>query len=128
MIDTLLKNPWLRSFIPLLLLGVSGVSTSSLVVEISVGNEIMWKDVPFKFSFYLLTISSVLLCSYQVAISRHDNKILKGITPKQYEANLRNEVAEETAKRARKLIKDGKIDQLEKETETFKKLFGEGVK
>lgn len=38
---------------------------------------------------------------------------------------MRNKLAEDTAKRARKLIKDGNIKRLEEETETFKKLFGE---
>ncbi len=123
-----LRNPWVRAFLPLLLMAASSVFASSLVVEIAIGSKLDWIQVGSKPSFYLLIICTVLLCFYQVSLSRHDGLLIKGLTPKQYEASLRNKVAEESAKRARKLIKEGKVEQLEKETETFKKLFGEGVK
>jgi len=126
--DVLLKNPWVRALLPLILMGASSVFASSLVVEIANGNNIEWNLVLSKVSFYLLIICSALLCAYQVIISRHDQALIKGITPKQFEAALRNEVAEESAKRARKLIQEGNVEKLEKETEAFKKLFGEGVK
>lgn len=123
-----LRNPWVRAFLPLLLMAASSVFASSLVVEIASENKLDWIQVGTKSSFYLLIISTVLLCSYQVSLSRHDGQLIKGLTPKQFEASLRNKVAEESAKRAKKLIKEGNVDQLEKETEAFKKLFGEGVK
>ena len=50
---------------------------------------------------------------------------MKGFTAKQYEAAIRNKVAEDVAERSKKLIRDGEIEQLEKETEIFKKLYGE---
>jgi len=34
-------------------------------------------------------------------------------------------VAEDVAARSKQLIRDGEIDQLERETEIFKKLYGE---
>jgi hypothetical protein len=126
--EILLKNPWVRSLLPLLLMGASSVFASSLVVEIASENQIAWNEIPQKISFYILVICTGALCLYQVSIARHDNSLIKGLTPKQYEASLRNQVAEESAKRARKLIKEGNIDKLEKETAAFKKLFGEGVK
>ncbi|MFD2437725.1 hypothetical protein [Modicisalibacter luteus] len=112
---------------PLLLMAGSSVFASSLVVEIASGSDIEWNLVSEKPSFYLLLICTILLCFYQVALSRHDRLLIRGLTPKQYEASLRNRVAEESAKRARKLIKEGNVEQLEKETESFKKLFGEGA-
>jgi hypothetical protein len=120
-----LRNPWTRSLLPLLLMGVASFAVSALVVEISSGNEIMWVNVPEKVSFYIFLLSTVCLCGYQVQISKHDREFIKGITPKQYEAKIRNQVAEGVAKRSKKLISEGNIDQLEKETETFKKLYGE---
>ncbi len=59
---------------------------------------------------------------------KRDSELLKGFTPKQYEACIRNQLAEDVSKRSRKLIKEGKIDQLVAETEAFKKLFGEEQK
>ncbi|WP_148260831.1 hypothetical protein [Ectopseudomonas mendocina] len=124
--EIFLKNPWIRALLPLLLMGASSVFASSLVVEIASGNQIAWNEIPQKASFYILLICTGALCFYQVSINRHDINLIKGLTPKQYEAALRNQVAEESAKRARKLIKEGNVDKLEKETAIFKKLFGEG--
>ncbi|WP_299977531.1 hypothetical protein [Desulfobacula sp.] len=122
-----LRNPWFRAFFPLLLLGVASVSASSLVVEISVSNGIVWSLIPQKVSFYILLISTIFLALYQIKISMHDRDMIKGFTPKQYEAAIRNKVAEGVAKRSLKLIQNGEIDQLEQETETFKKLYGEVI-
>lgn len=121
-----LRNPWVRAFLPLVLMGVASVTASSLVVEISLDEGIMWSLMPQKVSFYILLISTVVLAVYQILISKHDREIFRGYTPKQYEASIRNKVAEGVAKRSLKLIQDGDIEQLEKETETFKKLYGEG--
>lgn len=107
-------------------MAVSSVVASSLVVEISDGNTINWSDLLTIKSFYMLVVATVILCLYQVVLFKHDSKLIKGITPKQFEASLRNEVAEATAKRAKKHIKDGRIDLLEEETLKFQKLFGEG--
>lgn len=120
-----LRNPWFRAFFPLFLMGVASVSASSLVVEISEANGILWSLIPQKVSFYILLISTIFLAFYQIKVSNYDRDMIKGFTPKQYEAAIRNKVAEGVAKRSLKLIQDGKIDQLEKETETFKKLYGE---
>lgn len=120
----LLRNPWFRAFFPLLLMAVASVSANSLVVEISVSNGIVWSLIPQKLSFYILLVLTIFLAVYQIKISKHDRNMIKGFTPKQYEAAIRNKVAEGIAKRSLKLIQDGKIDQLEKETETFKKLYG----
>jgi len=123
-----LKNPWVRSFVPLLLMSASSVFASSLVVELADGNSIQWSEIPKKVSFYILLISTVLLCVYQVAMARHDQNLVKGLTNKQYDAAHRSKILDEHAKRSKKLIKEGKITQLEEETEVFKKLFGEEVK
>jgi hypothetical protein len=123
--DVFLKNPWLRALLPLVLMGIVGVTSSSLVVEIATGNDIQWSLVPKKVSFYILLMSTIASAFYQIKIQRYDRELAKGFTPKQYEAAIRNRVAEEVAKRSMKLIRDGHIDQLEKETETFKKLYGE---
>lgn len=120
-----LRNPWVRTFFSLLLMGVASVAASSLVVEISINNEIVWSLIPQKVSFYILLISTIALAIYQILISKHDREIFRGFTPKQYEATIRNKIAEGVAKRSLRLIEDGNIEQLEKETETFKKLFGE---
>lgn len=123
--DIFLKNPWIRALIPLVLMGVVGVTASSLVVEIATGNDIKWSQAPEKVSFYVLFMSTIASAFYQIKIQRYDRELAKGFTPKQYEAAIRNRVAEVVAKRSMKLIRDGHIDQLEKETETFKKLYGE---
>lgn len=123
--DLFLKNPWLRALIPLALMGIVGVTASSLVVEIATGNDIYWSLAPQKVSFYILLMSTIASAFYQINIQRYDRKLAQGFTPKQYEAAVRNRVAEEVAKRSTKLIRDGHIDQLEKETEIFKKLYGE---
>ncbi len=120
-----LRNPWVRAFLPLILMGVASVTASSLVVEISSDNGLMWSLIPQKVSFYVLLIATIGLATYQILISKHDREIFRGFTPKQYEASIRNKVAEGVAKRSLKLIQDGNIDQLEKETETFKKLYGD---
>jgi len=106
-------------------MGITAVSGSVLASEISIDGVISWSSIPQKLSFYILLISTVALCIYQVTLSSNDRKFLKGITPKQYEAAIRNKVAEDVAKRSKKLIRDGAIDKLEKETEIFKKLYGE---
>lgn len=106
-------------------MAIAAVSGSVLATEISVGEEITWSSIPQKFSFYILFTSTVLLCVHQVAIASNDRKLIKGITAKQYEAAIRNKVAEDVANRSKKLIRDGEIEKLEKETEIFKKLYGE---
>ena len=123
--DVFLRNPWVRAFFPLLLMGVASVAASSLVVEIAFDNKIAWGLIPQKASFYILLISTAILAIYQILISKHDREAAKGFTAKQYEARIRNKVAEGVAKRSLKLIQDGNIEQLERETEAFKRLYGE---
>lgn len=125
MINLFLINPWFRSFTPLLLMGIAAVSGNVLAAEISSAGDIVWSSIPHKLSFYILLTSTVLLCIHQVAVASNDRKLIKGITPKQYEAAIRNKVAEDVANRSKKLIRDGEIAKLEKETEIFKKLYGE---
>ncbi|MNH44515.1 hypothetical protein D3C79_1066970 [compost metagenome] len=81
--------------------------------------------MPQKNSFYIVIICVCFACIYQVKITKKDNELLKGFTPKQYEARIRNSVAEEVSKRSKTLIKEGKIELLVAETEAFKKLYGE---
>lgn len=121
-----LKNLWVRSFVPLILMAITSVVASALVVEIADGSSIHWSKLPEKHSFYFLMVTIVMMCLYQVLIFQSDSKFIKGLTAKQFEASLRNEVAEEAAKRAKKHIKEGRIDLLEQETLKFKQLFGEG--
>ena len=125
MIDLFLINPWFRVFIPLLLMGASNVSGNILATEIYSTERIEWELIPYKFSFYILLVSIIFLFIHQVFVASNDKKLAKGITPKQYEAAIRNKVAEDVAKRSKKLIRNGDIEKLEKETEMFKKLYGE---
>lgn len=122
-----LKNPWARAFIPLILMGIVGVSSNSLVTEITNGNTVQWRYIFEKSSFYILLAANVLAALYQITVSRYDKELAKGFTPKQYEATIRNRVAEDVARRSQKLIRDGNIDQLERETEAFKRMYGEGT-
>ena len=85
----------------------------------------MWAEIPQKVSFYILLITTSLLCIHQIKISKYDQNLMKGFTAKQYEAAVRNKVAEDVANLSKRLIRDGQIERLEKETEIFKKLYGE---
>ncbi|HDZ9134422.1 TPA: hypothetical protein ACGFXY_003627 [Vibrio cholerae] len=126
--DIIYRNPWLRALIPLLCASIVGVASSALIVEVASGQDIDWSAMPKKASFYIVLLCIFVACAYQVKLTKRDNELLKGFTPKQYEACIRNQVAEDVAKRSRKLINEGKIDQLVAETEAFKKLFGEEQK
>ena len=129
MLETVfLRNAWVRALLPLALMVLVGVSSSALVAETTAGNSVRWRLMPRTFSFYVILGAVLASTIYQVAIARYDKELARGFTPKQYEARIRNRVAEDVAKRSRKLIRDGKIEQLEKETESFKKLYGEGVR
>jgi len=121
----LLKSPWARAFIPVILMGVVGISSNSLVAEITSGSIVRWRLTFQNGSFYILVIATALAALYQIAVGRYDNEIARGFTPRQYEAAIRNRVAEEVAERSKKLIRDGNIEQLERETETFKRIYGE---
>lgn len=123
--DILYRDPWLRAFIPLICASIAGVASSSLVVEVAIGQEIDWLSMPTKGSFYILLTCVIITCCYQVLLTTRDNELAKGFTAKQYEACIRNKLAEDVSRRSRKLIKEGKIDQLVAETEAFKKLYGE---
>ena len=109
-------------------MGVASLAISLLAGEISSGTSIDWLSIPKKLTFYVFFVSTIILCLFEVALVKHDKNLLKGITPKQYEAAIRNRVAEDIAKRSRKLIRSGEIDKLERETETFNRLYGEGEK
>lgn len=111
--------------IPLALMAVAGVTGSSLVAEITTGNTIDWRKMTDTLSFYLLISATALAAIYQIAIERRDRVLVRGFTAKQYEATIRNRVAEDVARRSQKLIREGNIEQLERETETFKRLYGE---
>ena len=121
----LLENAWCRALIPLLLMGVVGVTASSLVAEITINANVIWQQMFQKISFYALLAAIFLSAIYQIALSRHDRDVAKGFTPRQYEAAIRNRVAEDVATRCKKLIKGGNIEQLERETEAFKRMYGE---
>jgi hypothetical protein len=125
-VEFLLGNPWPRALVPLALLALAGVAGNSLVTEVTKGNAIEWGLMPQKASFYILLVATVLTALYQIAIERRDKELARGFTAKQYEARIRNRVAEEIAKRSQKLIREGNIVQLEQETATFKRLYGEG--
>ncbi|MEZ8069422.1 hypothetical protein [Vibrio sp. FF145] len=126
--DVFYRNPWLRALIPLLCATVVGVASSALIVEVASGQDVDWMSMPKKSSFYVVLVCILIACVYQVKLTKRDNELLKGFTPKQYEACIRNQIAEDVSKRSRKLINEGKIDQLVSETEAFKKLFGEEQK
>lgn len=123
----LYRNPWVRALIPLVLIAITGVTSSSLVVEIASGTTINWLEMPKKLSFHILIISILSTCIYQVLVIKNDNKILKELTPQQFEAILRNEVIHDAANEVRRLIKKGNVQELKKTTESFKELFGERV-
>ena len=106
-------------------MGIAGLAGNLLASDISAGPEIAWSSIPSKVPFYIFVVTTILLCAYQVEISKHDRALIKGFTAKQYEATIRNKVAEDVAKRSKKLIRDGEIDKLEKETEIFNRLYGE---
>lgn len=125
--DLILRNPWIRTLLPLLLLTIASFTANTLVVEISRGSNIDWLAIPKKISFYILLVATIATFFYQVLIFKNDTLMLKGLTPKQYEAALRNQVLEDTAKRVKKLIQGGDLEELEKATETFKRLFGENI-
>lgn len=118
------KNAWVRGILPLVFMGVVGVTASSLVVEIAVGNEIKWGDIFGKVSFYLLLVATLISAYYQIKIQKYDRRVAGGLTALQYEAAIRTRVTEVVAERSMKLIQDGKIEQLEQETEAFKRLYG----
>ncbi|MFH0261370.1 hypothetical protein ACGRH2_13265 [Vibrio barjaei] len=126
--DIFYRNPWLRALIPLLCATIVGVASSALIVEVANGQDIDWAAMPKKASFFVVLVCIFIACTYQVKLTKRDNELLKGFTPKQYEACIRNQVAEDVAKRSRKLINEGKIEQLVAETDAFKKLFGEEQK
>jgi hypothetical protein len=121
----ILKSPWARALIPVVLMGIVGITSNSLVAEITNGNIIQWRLMFEKGSFYVLSTATLLAALYQIAVGRYDKEIAKGFTPRQYEAAIRNGVAEEVAKRSQKLIRDGHIEQLERETEAFRRMYGE---
>jgi len=123
--ELFLINYWIRTLIPLVLMSIAGILTNSLIVNITVNNEIIWLLIPKQVSFYIFIIVTIFLWLYQVIIFKHDKELIKGFTPKQYEANQRNKLAEGIAKRSKKLIEEGNIEQLEKETTIFQKLYGE---
>ena len=123
--ELFLRNPWSRILIPLLLMVVVNICGNALISEISSANGINWAFMPSKVSFYILIISLIILCFCQIQIFKYDKDTIKGFTRKEFEANIRINIAEDVSKRSRELIKNGDIIQLEKETETFKKLYGE---
>lgn len=126
MFDSFIRNPWLRALAPLVLMGAASLAVNILSAEIMADPEIAWSSIPKRTSFHIFLLATIVLCIHQVAISKYDRNNLKSFTPKQYEAAIRNKVAEDVAKRSRKLIRDGQIDRLEQETEIFRKLYGGG--
>lgn len=124
----LLKSAWTRASIPVLLMVIVGISSNSLVAEITSGSVVRWHLMFQTSSFYILLVATIVTVSYQIAVVRYDKEVARGFTPRQYEAAIRNGVAEEVSKRSKKLIRDGNIEQLERETEAFKRLYGEAEK
>lgn len=124
----LFRNPWIRTFLPLFLTTIASVIGNILVVEITNGSTIEWSAIPKRISFYILLATTSLIFIYQVFIYKFDNAMIKNfLTAKQYEAALRSEVLPESVIVVKKLIQEGKLDELEKATSTFKRLFGESV-
>jgi hypothetical protein len=105
-------------------MGAASLAVNILSAEIMTGHEITWSSIPKRIPFYVFLLVTIALCIHQVAISKYDRVNLKGFSAKQYEAAIRNKVAEDVAKRSRKLIRGGQIDRLEHETEIFRKLYG----
>jgi hypothetical protein len=110
--------------VPLLLAFAIALVGDRLYSRIVGDDGVVWAQILDEPSFYIALILTAVLTIYQVQISKFDNELAKGFTPKQYEATIRNNVAEDVANRSKKLIAEGKIDQLEKETETFQRLYG----
>lgn len=121
----LLKNPWTRAIIPSALAGMVGLLANAVIAEITKEGVVVWESLIFNRNFHWLLLTSVIGLMYQIVLFRHDRALISGFTPRQYEANIRNRVAESVAKRCQKLVRSGHIELLEKETETFKRLFGE---
>ena len=118
------KNPFVRALLPLLLMGVVAFASDRLFMRIVGADSIAWGQIVDEPSFYIALIGTVVVAFYQIRIQRYDADLAQGFTPKQYEAAIRNQVAEEVAKRSRKLIQEGNIEKLKEETEAFKKLYG----
>ena len=121
----LLKNPWTRALIPSALAGIVGLLANAVIAEITKNGVVIWESAIFNRNFHWLLLASMLGLIYQIVLFRHDKALISGFTPRQYEANIRNRLAESVAKRCQKLVRAGNIELLEKETATFMKLFGE---
>ncbi|WP_312769092.1 hypothetical protein [Pseudoxanthomonas mexicana] len=121
----LLENPWIRATVPVAIAGAVGLLANAVVAEITKDGKVVWPLLLPNLNFWIMVALSIVALTYQIFVFRHDRALISGFTPKQYEANIRNRVAGTVAKRCQSLIRQGKIDQLEIETTTFTRLYGD---
>lgn len=121
----LLENPWVRAAVPVAIAGAVGLLANAVIAEITKEGKVDWSLLPHNFNFWMMVLLSLVALIYQICVFRHDRALISGFTPKQYEANIRNRMAGTVAKRCQTLIRQGKIEQLEIETTTFTRLYGD---
>jgi hypothetical protein len=121
----LLKNPWMRAIVPVAVAGAVGLLANAAIAEITTDGKVAWALLATNRNFYIMLLLSVTAFIYQIVLFKHDKALISGFTPKQYEANIRNRMAETIARRCQKLVRRGEIEQLEKETDTFRRLYGD---
>lgn len=122
MVEFLHRSPWARAAIPLVLAGIAGVFSSSLIVEVADGRTILWAEVYLKFSFYILLAAVLLSALYQTFLFRRDAELF-GLTRKQFEDGLRGHVLPDAAKYCKRLLAEGKFDEFNEATQNLANLF-----
>jgi len=72
----------------------------------------------------LLLLVTIFTGIYQVVLFKNDNFLLQIMTGEEYEAFIRKSLAKHIKAYLEDLVKKRDWDQLERETERFKRLFG----
>ncbi|MDR5875119.1 hypothetical protein [Vreelandella gomseomensis] len=118
------RNPWVRAILPIVLMAMIGVFTNLVSHEITESKKPILYVLLNDINFLYLLIFSLVLAWYQIGAINYDNTFRNSLSQEDFDAYMRREALEGTAKRVKKLIKEGDIDNLRKETQAFKDMFG----
>jgi len=122
--NKILLSYWAKASIPSLSAAFMGFFTSTLIADITPSETTEWNKIPNSGSLYLTLFFVTVSVLYTWYVLKNEINIEK-MTSKQFEASLRNGVADAAKNHLVDLIKAGNFSELEQNTEIIQRLFGD---
>lgn len=117
-----LESPFWKTFISVILPILTAFFSGTLVVEITSGTGLNWKDILRAKSFYVLILLILFIYIYNRAVYLKDKETMRFLDNDYCVAYMRSQCLPEAAKRFKELIRDGQGGEFKQAMDELKKV------